>query len=58
MDQPFTALARAESSAWTLSRPAFDRMMVAEPHLCILVQTALLKSLALFDAQFLTDKQH
>jgi len=51
--QPFRAVAVEPTSAWVLARPRFEAMAVDAPGLCILVQTALLKSLALFDAQYL-----
>ena len=49
--QPFRTVAAAPARAWALRRGDFEAMAMEHPALCILVQTAILKSLALFDAQ-------
>jgi CRP-like cAMP-binding protein len=56
--QSFNAVAIRPTIAWTLSRKQFADMQIADAQLCILVQMALVKSLALSSSQNLEGTRH
>ena len=56
--QAFSAVAVRPTAVWTLSRRQFTDMQVADAQLCILVQMALVKSLALSASQNLEGTRH